>query len=163
MFLFIYIYKHISSLLMAIILCLEGHDNHSAIFCECSCMHLFLIFGFFTFLCLNSLGIISFIQKKKVKLEISIFPIAGIVENVYNGRFCGMLGTAACWMIMVFVGGGDQKRSLVGCLEVPGCWDNKSKMKRLVCLTGYSSLTTRAFSEGETETCLSTQLPNLPP
>ncbi len=99
------------------ILCLEGHDDHSAIFCECSCMHLFLIFGFFTFLCLHSLGIISFIQKKKVKLEISIFPIAGTVERVYNGRFCGMLGTAACWMIMVFVGGGDQKRSLVGCLR----------------------------------------------
>jgi len=31
-------------------------------------------------------------------------------ERVYNGRVWGMLGTAACQMIMVFVGAGDQKK-----------------------------------------------------
>lgn len=48
-------------------------------------------------------------------MKIFRFPIAGLAERVYNGRFWRMLGTAACQMIMVFVGGGDQKRSLV-------CW-----------------------------------------
>lgn len=64
---------------------------------------------------------------------------------------------------MVFLGGGDQKRSLVGWLRGARLLgqqikDEASGMSDWVLITHGQSL-----QRGETEPCLSTQLPNLPP